>query len=252
MQNIPNQKAHSPFPVSDSPLAYFIVFLCVFLSLFLTKPTIFSGFVLLIIIIAAWLIVLQPPLRILKRAFSLSIAMFLPFFLFLPFSKPPQVASHPWFLFDFYPAIAPLFSVIVKGIAGVVIGVTAFTTLNPRQIDSIMHSLPLPDFMKLIFMQILHQSRSLFNETQKLIRVFKVRGASDGRYLKRLRVISSFPIVWMARIILRAEQSSKIMEFRGIGERMPPMEKQTFTVKDKIKIMLALCLIILTLLARRF
>jgi hypothetical protein len=92
---------------------------------------------------------------------------------------------------------------------------------------------PMPAFVKLLLLQILHQSSVLFRETVKIREAMVVRGAIP-RGLSGWRLLHALPRVWIPRVIFKADRVAHAMELRGYGTLVPPLRPMSWDIMDVI------------------
>ena len=82
-----------------------------------------------------------------------------------------------------------------------------------NEIHAALAGLPLPRTVRVLLIQIINQTLFLADETARVMRAIRVRGAARG--FQRFRVALAFPAVWMVRMMFRAERTAAAMTIRG-------------------------------------
>jgi energy-coupling factor transporter transmembrane protein EcfT len=134
----------------------------------------------------------------------------LPYFLLLPLmpASPPTSGRAP------APAIAVPCSILLRGLALMLISISTVASLTASDLREGLARLPVPRVVAAIVLQIVHQTATLLAETRQVASAMAVRGASTG-FGTALRVLASLPQVWLPRIVVRAERVAGAMELRG-------------------------------------
>jgi len=90
--------------------------------------------------------------------------------------------------------------------------------------------LPIPRSLVALIVQLINQTTLLAEETIRIVGVLRLRGASGVR---GIRVLFAFPVVWMVRMLFRAERSAAAMAVRGYGiETTVKSERINLTFAD--------------------
>jgi energy-coupling factor transporter transmembrane protein EcfT len=187
-----------------------------------------SGSLFIAAVVAVWLTVCHPPLRVVCTTAALGLVLFLPYFLLLPLL--PDAPSD--FSGDFGPALAVPWSVLVCGMSGMLVSAATATSLSTGDLREALVRLPVPRVLSAILLQIVHQTAALFYETRRVAAAMAVRGASSG-ILGGLRVLVSLPRVWLPRVADRAERVACAMELRGFcDEELRPLRHERLGLAD--------------------
>jgi energy-coupling factor transporter transmembrane protein EcfT len=97
-----------------------------------------------------------------------------------------------------------------------------------------------------LIVQLINQTMLLTEETFRIIGVLRLRGASGVR---GIRVVFSFPIVWMVRMLFRAERTAAAMTVRGYGiEAVTAGESIKLTISDVLTIICASVVLVASVL----
>jgi energy-coupling factor transporter transmembrane protein EcfT len=150
-----------------------------------------------------WLLACGMPRRAAGSFLFLGLAMFLPYFLLVPFLGGSRTA-------------VPT-DILVHGLAGVLVAAAGVTTLSLSDFRRGLLALPLPRVATAVVVQIVHQASELVSETGRVMGALAVRGGSGGGRAAR-RALVSLPRVWLPRVVGRAERVAAAMELRGYAE----------------------------------
>ncbi|HNS00360.1 MAG TPA: CbiQ family ECF transporter T component [Planctomycetota bacterium] len=184
----------------------------VFAACLVAPATRASGTALIAAAAAAWIAACRPPRRIVAQCLLLGLVLFLPYFLLIPLVD-AEVAP----AWGKYGALAVPWSVFLHGLASLAVSVAAVTSLGMSELREGLGRLPIPRVVVLIVVQIVQQSTTLLEETQRAAAAMLLRGAA-GKGFSAMRVLASFPRVWLPRVIARAERVAVAMELRGYCE----------------------------------
>jgi energy-coupling factor transporter transmembrane protein EcfT len=182
----------------------------VFATCMTAPPGMPQGSLVTIVATLAWLAACRPPLRVVRSTLTLGLVLFFPYFLLLPLL--PSAASagtRGW-----EQGLAVPWSVLLRGMSGMVVSVATVTCLTASDLREALVRLPVPSIVSAILLQIVHQTATLFYETQRVASAMAVRGASSG-CTTAWRVLASLPKVWLPRVLVRAERVAAAMELRG-------------------------------------
>jgi energy-coupling factor transporter transmembrane protein EcfT len=171
-----------------------------------------AGIALIMATTLAWIAACGMPRRAARSFIFLGLAMFLPYFLLVPFlAKGPRGASVGTWLAR---AFAAPWNVFLHGLAGMLLAAATVTALSASDLRRGLLALPVPRVIAAVLIQIVHQTAALLTETGRLVAAAAVRGGSGGGKAA-LRILASLPHVWLPRIIGRAERVASAMELRG-------------------------------------
>jgi hypothetical protein len=115
----------------------------------------------------------------------------------------------------FLPGATVLQGVITTMVAVLSIGMLGYPALH----DAVAH-LALPRLVKLLLLQILHQTSVLSRETAKIRQAMVVRGAVP-RGFSGLQFLHALPRVWIPRVIFKSNRVAHALELRGYGMPVP-------------------------------
>ncbi len=176
------------------------------------------GPLLTVAVAAATLVMAGPCGRVISRGLLFGLAIYLPLLAILlapvavgAFQESPGTAPAPAAL---EAALLTAVTIAIKGMAVLVVTLSVVSTLRPSQLHQALGALPLPRTMRLLLIQIVHQTGILFHETTRIRQVLAVRSAGDGAR-SRWRVLCGLPRAWLERVALRATRTARAMEVRG-------------------------------------
>lgn len=162
----------------------------------------------------AWVAACRPPAKVVRRTVGLGLAMFLPYFLLVPWI--PVAASERW-----QQAFLVPWTVLLHGLAGMLVSVSTVTATSEAELRDGLARLPVPGLVSAVLLQLVHQSAVLCDETGQMVSAMAVRGASSG-WSTGLQVLFALPRVWLPRVLARAERVAAAMELRGYCEVSVP------------------------------
>lgn len=126
--------------------------------------------------------------------------------------------------------------IAVKGFATVITLMVPVMALPPAGLFAVIVRLPVPVFVRLLLLQMLHQAETLRRETRGIHGALAVRGGVHG-----VRGVLSFaralPSVWLPRVAFRAERVARAMEVRGYGEALPYAPARALRTGDVLHVL---------------
>lgn len=166
-----------------------------------------AGAVLVGAIALAVMALAVPAWRVLRRAALFGVALYLPLLLIL--LLPTLLGLGATSLPD---ALVIAATIALKGTATLLVTLCVVATLRTHELHRALGALPLPDTMRLLLLQIVHQAGILWEESVRITQVLRVRtaGARGG-----WRVLTGLPRAWLERIASRASRTADAMEIRG-------------------------------------
>ncbi|MFO7936162.1 MAG: energy-coupling factor transporter transmembrane component T [Kiritimatiellia bacterium] len=163
---------------------------------------------LLILMAAGWILWCRTPAAYLYRGLFLAFWMFTPLLLLIPLMHYENGVS--WFN-----AEISMYKVILRGTASFMICVSSYSAMNPAELSEGLHSLPIPETVSTLILQIIHQSTMLINETRRILAVYRLRGITGCGFILRMQCLCAFPVLWLLRLAIKAEHTGNAMELRG-------------------------------------
>ena len=148
-----------------------------------------------------------------RRMFSLLLyctLLFLPLFLLTPWLEDAGSAyGSSWR----DAAEIPL-TICLRGTACVFICAATMAVLEMADFGTALNGLPIPRIIRDLLMQIAHQTAMLANESQRIATAARVRGLPTG-IAPKLRFLPALPVIWLLRIMNRADRVASAMDLRG-------------------------------------
>lgn len=109
--------------------------------------------------------------------------------------------------------------IAVKGLASALTLMAPATALSAQETSDVVARLPLPTFLRLLVLQVIHQTGVLGRETRAIHRAVAVRGGVHG--IKGILAVGrAVPETWLPRVAFRAERVARAMIVRGYGDRL--------------------------------
>ena len=149
------------------------------------------------------------PLRRLSNVLRFAACLFLPLLLLAPFAS-FQAGSCSWSEALRVPLVIGL-----RGAACVVVCAATLSVLDLAELGQGLAGLPLPRTLAALVMQIAHQTALMTDESTRMATALRVRGVPSATVSVRLRCLFALPVIWLLRLLLRAERVSAAMEVRG-------------------------------------
>lgn len=184
-------------------------------------PVTLTGSLILLFIGTTTFFLVGVPPRLLRLLFTLGIVLVLPFVLLSVFDP-----LHPAFPGPKEWSVAG--SIALRSLWTMALIFAMVASLDLQEFHTALAAV-LPSVIAGLIIQILHQSSLLLNETGRIVHVLRLRGASvhHGR-----RALFSFPVVWMVRMLFRAERTAVGMEMRGYSGAIPVPDRRRLTIAD--------------------
>ncbi len=178
----------------------------------------FWGIALFSVVLIGWTAGCGIPLRRLVSVLLLAGCLFLPLLLLAPVAR-IQTDSGSW-----PEAVRVPLVIGLRGTAGIVVCAATLSVLDLAELGQGLSGLPLPHTLAALIMQIAHQTALLADESRRMAAALRVRGVPSATVSVRLRCLFALPVIWLLRLLLRAERVSAAMEVRGFdgplrGER---------------------------------
>jgi len=151
------------------------------------------------------------PRRRLFPALRLAACLFLPLFLFAPFIR-GQAETGSWL-----EALRVPLTLGLRGTACIVVCAAAMAALDLAECGQGLGGLPLPRALVALVVQIAHQTALLTDESRRTVTALRLRGVPSAGVDTRLRCLFSLPVIWLLRLVVRAERVSAAMEVRGVS-----------------------------------
>ncbi len=111
-------------------------------------------------------------------------------------------------------AMLDSFRIVIKGCAVTLIAITTLSTLDPARLQEGLRRLHLPRTLSALIAQILVQTGSLVEETDRLMRAVQLR-LPASRARTGWALVRGIPSMWLPRVMTRAERVASAMTLRG-------------------------------------
>ena len=165
-----------------------------------------SGAAAAVVITLFWCVFSGIPRAVVVKLAAASGVLFLPVLLLTPWIGYGSTA-------DLSTAVRFLVAgrIVLRGVGCLFITIATVTTLSLTDFHRGLAALPLPGGVSALLLQLVNQTALLLEETWRVITVLRLRGAAGAA---GIRVVFSFPVVWMGRILFRAERIAAAMTVR--------------------------------------
>ncbi|MGD0590098.1 MAG: energy-coupling factor transporter transmembrane component T [Bacteroidota bacterium] len=202
-----------------------------------------TGIAFMIIIAICWCVLAAMPIKMLLRCAIASFILFFPFLLLTPWMTVGSSSVAP--MIDRF---AQAGAIALRSTCVLFIAASTIATLAIQDVHRGLACLPIPRTFVVLIVQLINQTMLLTEETFRIIGVLRLRGASGVR---DIRVMFSFPIVWMVRMLFRAERTAAAMTVRGYGiEAVTTCENVKLTIADVLTILCASAVLVASILMR--
>lgn len=168
-----------------------------------------GGVALLFCVLLGWTAVCGIPLRRLCSVICFSFCLFLPLLLLAPITR-FQTETGAWSDAFRVPLVIGL-----RGVSCIVVCAAAMATLELSELGQGLAGLPLPRTLVALIVQIAHQAALLADESVRMAAALRLRGVSSSGLAIRLRCLFALPVLWLMRLLMRAERVGAAMEVRG-------------------------------------
>jgi len=165
-----------------------------------------SGCAVMVLITALWCMLSGAPRAVVVKLALVSMLLFLPVLLLTPwagYGSPVELSAAERFF------VAG--RIVLRGVGCLFITMSTVTSLSLTDFHRGLAALPLPAVVSALLLQLVNQTTLLLEETWRVITVLRMRSAAG---VTALRVLFSFPVVWMGRILFRAERVAAAMTVR--------------------------------------
>jgi|WetSurMetagenome_2_1015567.scaffolds.fasta_scaffold32060_3 energy-coupling factor transporter transmembrane protein EcfT len=202
-----------------------------------------TGFLLLTFVTTCWCVLAAMPIKMLFRFAIASIILFFPFLLLTPWMTVGSLTTPP--LDDRF---AQAGSIALRSTCCLFIAASTIAILAIQDVHRGLADIPIPRTFVVLIVQLINQTMLLIEETSRIVDVLRLRGASGVR---GIRVLFSFPIVWMVRMLFRAERTAEAMTIRGYGiEAVAKCDGMKLKNADVLTIICASAFLVVSLLLR--
>ena len=177
-----------------------------------------GGMALFFGVLIGWTAGCGIPLRRLVKVLRFAACLFLPLLLLAPLAR-FQGDAGSWFEALRVPLVIGL-----RGAACIAVCAATLSVLDLAEFGQGLAGLWLPHTLAALLMQIAHQTALMTDESSRMVAALRVRGVPSATVSIRLRCLFALPVIWLLRLLRRAERVSDAMEVRGFdgplrGER---------------------------------
>jgi energy-coupling factor transporter transmembrane protein EcfT len=202
-----------------------------------------AGIAFITIATTCWCVLAAMPKKMFFRCAIASLILFFPFFLLTPWMTVGSSTITP--MIDRF---AQAGAIALRSACVLFIAASTIATLAIQDVYRGLASIPIPRTFAVLIVQLINQTMLLVEETFRIISVLRLRGASG---MRGIRVMISFPIVWMVRMLFRAERTAAAMTVRGYGiEAVTAGESIKLTIADVLTILCASAVLVVSFLMR--
>jgi energy-coupling factor transporter transmembrane protein EcfT len=138
---------------------------------------------------------------------------------------------------------------VLRGASSALVAATSIGIMGYLALHDAVNELPLPQLLKLLVLQILHQTSVLMRETSKIRQAMDVRGAlSRGR--TGWEFLHALPRVWIPRVVFKAERIAHALEVRGYGVPVPSLHNRSWGGDSTLFLLVGLIPLLLAIAVR--
>jgi energy-coupling factor transporter transmembrane protein EcfT len=187
-----------------------------------------------------WWLLAGMPGSVTFRCILAAIILFAPFLLLTPWMTTGQDISAPAL-----GRLANAGAIALRSTCCLFIAASTIASLPLNDAHRGLANLPLPRILAMLAIQLITQTALLAEETGRVVAALRIRAASG------IRVVFAFPVVWMARILFRADRTAAAMTVRGYGDSISVMrERPRITPCDQLAITASAALCVAAVLLR--
>jgi energy-coupling factor transporter transmembrane protein EcfT len=138
---------------------------------------------------------------------------------------------------------------VLQGASSAFVAAASIGIMGYLALHDAVSELPLPQLLKLLILQILHQTSVLMRETSKIRQAMAIRGAlSRGR--TGWEFLHAVPRVWIPRVVFKADRVAHAMEVRGYGVPMPSLHSHSWGSDDTFFLLAGIVPLLLAIAVR--
>ena len=195
--------------------------------------------------VAGWLLLAGVRARRAGKLLLFGLTLLLPVFLLAPWIDGGETAFElPGALAVTTGGLAVPARIVARGLFCLLVGAGLATAADPTTLALGLSRVPLlPRLLVVMTVQTLRWSTVLVEESLGIGRAIVLRGGGGPRGV--LALARSLPLVWLPRVIARAERVTAAMEVRGYGGELPEREPPGLGAPDLV----GLCAVALLALA---
>ncbi|NLG18552.1 MAG: hypothetical protein GX556_14555 [Fibrobacter sp.] len=168
-----------------------------------------NGQIFILVVTLCWVLLALMPWKMLFRCAIASVVLFFPFLLLSPWMTIDSYSSSP--VTD---RIVQAGNIAMRSTCMLFIALSTIASLSMHDIHRGLVCLPIPRSIIALIVQLINQTMLLVEETIRIAGILRLRGATGVR---GTRALFAFPVVWMVRMLFRAERSAAAMAVRGYG-----------------------------------
>lgn len=184
-----------------------------------------GGLVFLIVASFGWVLSAAMPGKVIFRCAAASVILFLPFLLLSPWMTGEIVTDSPMIEHIMLAA-----GIALRSTCMLFVATATIASLTMYDVHCGLVYLPVPRSLVMLIVQLVNQTMLLTEETTRIIGVLRLRSASG---VHGMRVFFFFPVVWMVRMLFRAERTASAMAVRGYGvEIASKVERCRLTIAE--------------------
>jgi energy-coupling factor transporter transmembrane protein EcfT len=188
-----------------------------------------GGIAAIVFAAVSWCVLAGMPGIWIVRTVCASIVLFFPMLLLTPWMTAEPSSPAPMIA-----RVGHAGAIALRSTCCLFVAASTITSLPLHDVRRGFVNIPLPRALTVLIVQIIMQTMLLSGETGRVIAALRLRAASGVR---SVRALFSFPIVWMVRILFRAERTSAAMTVRGYGiETATAGENVKLTIADMLAI----------------
>ncbi|OGJ87373.1 MAG: hypothetical protein A2268_14565 [Candidatus Raymondbacteria bacterium RifOxyA12_full_50_37] len=192
---------------------------------------------------ALWCLLCGMPLRRAVLCLGIAGALFVPILLMTPWIQAGDAHNS-----AMAGRLAASGTIALRASLCLFISFATITALPLSEAHTAFAGLPLPRTAAVLLVQMLNQTLFLIEETGRVIRAIRLRGAGRGLHV---RLLFSFPVVWMGRMLFRAERTAMAMTMRGYTVRDGlPASVSCYAGKDILMLVTTGCIAVGSLVLR--
>ncbi len=187
-----------------------------------------------------WIVLAAAPLLLHFRLAAAALILFTPYLILTPWMSTGP--SSPSLMLE---KVFQTGRIVLRSTCTLFVMASTMANLPIQELTLGLTHLPIPRFISILIIQLAMQTLFLSEETKRIIDVIRLRGATSGKH--GLKVIFSFPVVWMVRILFRAERTAAAMTVRSYGvETSKKVLPLRLTIADMIILISALSVLTLS------
>ena len=199
-----------------------------------------STVALMILVTASWCALAAMPAKMISKCFIASLILYCPYMILTPWITVDSMSGSPMI-----ERIAHAGAIALRSMCTFFVAASTVAALSISDVHHGLARLPLPNSIVAFVVQLINQTMLLLEETRRIITVLRLRGITG---VKGINVLFSFPVVWMIRMLFRAERTAAAMTIRGYGiETVSAFKSRKSSKKDLLIIFAAVWLLCVSL-----